>query len=53
MDKDKKRDAFPLKVTAITGNCIRKLAKVNRRKINEELTIAIEEYIDKNKKLLK
>ena len=53
MDKDKKRDAFPLKVTTATGELIRKLAKVHRRKINEELTIAVEEYIDKNKSKIK
>lgn len=53
MVKDKKRDAFPLKVPVELGEFIRKFAKYNRRNINEELNIAIEEYRDKNKSKVK
>lgn len=49
MVRNKKRDAFPLKVPAELGEFIRKFAKHNRRNINEELNIALEEYRDRNK----
>jgi hypothetical protein len=53
MSNEIKRDAFPLKVSVGLGIMVRKLAKANRRKINEELNIAIEEYVEKNKAKLK
>lgn len=47
------RYSYPLKLDKHLKEPIRKIAKSNRRKINEEINIAVEQYVSNNKTVLK
>jgi len=49
MQKVVKRYEFVIRMPAELGDTIKKIAKNNRRKINDELLIAVERHATKNK----
>jgi hypothetical protein len=49
MQKTAKRYEFVLRMPADLGKVIKEIAKTNRRKINDELLIAVERHVAKNK----
>jgi hypothetical protein len=49
MQKKAKRYEFVLRMPMELGNDIKKIAKINRRKITDELLIAVERHAAKNK----
>jgi len=49
MQKKAKRYEFVIRMPSELGASIKKIAKNNRRKINDELLIAVEHHAAKNK----
>lgn len=49
MPKKEKRYEYVLRMPVELGATIKKIAKTNRRKINDELLIAVEHHAAKNK----
>lgn len=49
MQKKAKRYEFVIRMPTELGQAIKKIAKTNRRKINDELLIAVERHAAKHK----
>lgn len=47
------RYSYPLKLDKGLKDPVKKIAKSNRRKINDEINIAVTEYVERNKEKAK